>query len=412
MSSKSTDFSRRLARVLENAAERLEFEQALQSLGANPPIVLRRNRLRKCLQSEYQSWVAGPVAWSPDSFFAKTELRSAFKNHPYVQSGALYWQEGAATEAVEVLDPQPDDLVLDLCAAPGSKATHIAERLAYGQGWLWANEVNRGRAGKLADILARHGAIWSTVSAMPGTSMVERFTEVFDCVLLDAPCSGESLFAKRAEDRADVTDRDVHQCVEIQRGLLENALDLAKPGGKILYSTCTYNLEENEEVVAWLKQNRPGEFEVISESRRWPHRDGVPGGYMALLKKSGVIKTTSVETLKLQDWKGIVTSGGQGWDGEMNDYAFLMSPVDLIDKRVPRSMQKDPATYNLRKFESLEIDDLALAQSYLSGQAIRDSRIESSKFYRLVFKGCPIGGGKGVEGRLNSFLPKGLRVVG
>jgi 16S rRNA C967 or C1407 C5-methylase (RsmB/RsmF family) len=402
---KAQEFTRRLEKVLTNDAERREFFKAANELSKNPSLVLRQNRLRAVQRENYSAWVEGPVAWSADAFFAKTECRSEIRKHPAVLSGGFYWQEGAAVEAVEILDPRPNDWVLDLCAAPGSKSTQIAERLYSGSGWLVANEVDRGRAEKLRQILGRHGALWATVTSLsPEALLVKCGHEVFDKILIDAPCSGESLFAKRADRRTDVFDREVKNCVQIQKQLLNSALKLLKAGGQILYSTCTYSRDENEDMVAGFVAEHE-DLRLLKSGRRWPHVDQVPGGYWALIQNTTAeISPRNPAKTLFGNWEGVLWSAGLHWDGEVDLFATAMAPVIGPD-RFPKEVQKP----KLPVFEDFVID-LQQAQKYWTGEAIRNEAFQGGRNYRLIFDGLPVGGGRGVEGRLNSYLPKGLRV--
>lgn len=165
------------------------------------------------------------------------------------QAGLFYMQEPSASSAVTVLDPQPGMKILDLCAAPGSKSTQIAERMHH-EGLLAVNEINPKRAAVLLENIERHGAANCIVLNSEPKKVADAFGPYFDAVLCDAPCSGEGMFRK-SDDAVDMwSPQNVHFCAQRQAEILEEAYRALKPGGILVYSTCTLNTVENEETVA------------------------------------------------------------------------------------------------------------------------------------------------------------------
>jgi hypothetical protein len=175
-------------------------------------------------------------------------------------------------------------------------------------------------------ILARHGIGNSTVYNLEPHRLADHFEEVFDRILIDAPCSGESLFAKRDEKRKDVSHKEVERCALRQRAILEQAGKMLAPGGRMVYSTCAYSRTENEEVVSEYLDTHP-EVRLLQEQRRFPHRDGVPGGYFAVLEKKGdsTARARRLEALrrgtKEIGSRGLVRDGLVRWDGKTDFYA-------------------------------------------------------------------------------------------
>ena len=149
----------------------------------------------------------------------------------------------------EALNPQPQDMVLDLAAAPGGKSTHLAALLG-GTGWLVANDVHLERAQALAGNLERCGVVNATVTSETPARLAQLWPGRFDRVLLDAPCSGEGMFRKSEDALAMWSEANVRQCALRQEGLLPDAARLGKPGGYLAYSTCTLSPEENEGSIA------------------------------------------------------------------------------------------------------------------------------------------------------------------
>jgi 16S rRNA C967 or C1407 C5-methylase (RsmB/RsmF family)/NOL1/NOP2/fmu family ribosome biogenesis protein len=188
-----------------------------------------------------------PVPWSPEAWFLPDGVRVG--DTLAHAAGLCYVQEPSALAVAEALDVRPGHRVLDLAAAPGGKATQVAGRLG-GQGVVVANEVQRGRVQALADNLDRWGSPRTVLAGETVARLAEALPGGFDRVLLDAPCSGEGLFRRNPAAAAQWRPGHVPGSAERQRGLLADAARLVRPGGALVYSTCTFAPEENEQQVA------------------------------------------------------------------------------------------------------------------------------------------------------------------
>lgn len=188
-----------------------------------------------------------PVPWYAGAFRSETWAKPG-DTIPY-RAGWYLVQEEIAMTAVCALDPQPGEAVLDLCAAPGNKALQIASRLA-GSGFVLANEWNTGRLSSLWSAIARIGALNIATTHHDGRT-IPLPDHVFDRVLVDVPCSGEGTLRKNPHRDWSVarTMKAIARLVPIQKRLLNRALDMVKPGGVVVYSTCTFAPEENEAVL-------------------------------------------------------------------------------------------------------------------------------------------------------------------
>lgn len=236
-----------------------------------------------------------PAPFSPFGYYAP-ELRKP-GSLPAHRAGMFYSQEPSAAAPVTVLDPQPGERVLDLCAAPGGKATQIAG-LMQGEGLLWANEVVRERANALLSNLERLGVRNSVISCCHPQRLCQGLRGYFDRVLVDAPCSGEGMFRREPEGIGEWAPESPAACAQRQRRILDSAALAVKEGGVLVYSTCTFAREENEDVVAsFLREHsefeplpidvdfgRPG-FDGLS--RRVLPMDGGEGHFMAKLRRIG-----------------------------------------------------------------------------------------------------------------------------
>lgn len=170
--------------------------------------------------------------------------------HPAHLQGLIYFQEPSAGSAVTVLDPRPGEMVLDLCAAPGSKSTQILAGLE--DGFLVSNEIDAKRAKILLSNMERMGAENFMVTSMDSGLLCRQMPEMFDKILVDAPCSGEGMMKKHDAARDEWSLENVLLCAARQKDILKNAWKALKPGGTLVYSTCTYAPEENEKNTAWM----------------------------------------------------------------------------------------------------------------------------------------------------------------
>ena len=289
-----------------------EYEAFLAALDRPRAVGLRRNPLKKC--PSLQAFHLTPVPWCPTGFYYDPATRPGL--HPYHAAGAYYLQEPSAMAPVELLDPQPGELVLDLCAAPGGKSTQIAGKLA-GKGLLVSNEIHPKRASLLASNLERLGIANALVLNEHPARLAERFPGFFDRVLVDAPCSGEGMLRKHDAAFEDWSPDTVAMCARRQAEILDSAAALLRPGGRLVYSTCTFSPEENEGSIAGFLARHPefsvepaeaqgaalfapghpewadGNPDLAKTLRLWPHRLKGEGHFAAILRKSaGAAKTS------------------------------------------------------------------------------------------------------------------------
>lgn len=285
-----------------------EADRFLEAL-ASPPQGLRVNTLRLTVERflELSPFELVPLPYPPAGFQVTGGPRPG--RHPYHAAGLYYLQDPAAMAAAQLLDPRPGERVLDLAAAPGGKTTHIAALLR-GAGVLVANEIHPGRARELIGNLERCGVRNAIVTSAPADRLADHFGAYFDRVLLDAPCSGEAMFHRSELLRCEWSPAAVAGCARRQLGLLREAARLVRPGGRLLYATCTFSPEEDEEVVARFLEER-SDFELVDAGpvpgaeagrpdwvpaelargdlartlRLWPHRAPGAGHFFAVLRR-------------------------------------------------------------------------------------------------------------------------------
>jgi len=268
-----------------------EYPQFLQSLERPRAVALRMNPLKG--EKPTLAFVQDAVPWEPQGYYYDPESRPGL--HPYHEAGVYYLQEASAMAPVALLDPQPGENVCDLCAAPGGKTTQIAGRLA-GEGFLLCNEINPKRAKILSRNVERMGVANALVTNEHPGKLAEKYEGFFDRVLIDAPCSGEGMFRKEEAAVTDWSQETVEMCARRQAEILDSGAKLVKPGGRLVYSTCTFAPEENEQTMdAFLKRHpefvpetvdapwfTPGENGTF---RMWPHKLLGEGHFAAVLRK-------------------------------------------------------------------------------------------------------------------------------
>lgn len=285
-----------------------EYDAFIKTYEENRKAALRINTLKG--NSEKLFSVLGeklsPVPWTSDGYFYPDTMQPG--KSPLHEAGAYYIQEPSAMLPAELLKAQPGECILDLCAAPGGKTTKIAADMK-GEGLLVANEIHPKRAAILSSNVERMGIKNAVVTNESSDRLLKKFPEFFDRILVDAPCSGEGMFRKDEEARAQWNEENVIKCAVRQKEILDNAAAMLRPGGKLVYSTCTFSPEENEKMIVDFL-NDHSEFSVekidtppcISNGkpelagnderaaftfRIWPHLTEGEGHFAAVLKKDG-----------------------------------------------------------------------------------------------------------------------------
>ncbi len=239
-----------------------DYDAFLQTLDKPAFKGVRINTL-KCDKEKILKILPFDVKQTPfckDGYYVESDIQR-LGTHPLHHAGAIYMQEPSAMSAVTMLDVKKGDRVLDLCAAPGSKTTQIAQELC-GTGLLWSNEIVKNRANILLQNLERMGVKNAVVSSTSPDVLCPALSGFFDKILVDAPCSGEGMFRKDKDAKKEWSVEHVHSCATRQLMILNSAKSALKVGGVLVYSTCTFSFEENEGVVTKFLQDNP-EFELV-----------------------------------------------------------------------------------------------------------------------------------------------------
>lgn len=419
-------------------AEAPAFFEAMEK---NAALALRVNPLRSSARSAAEAFIEAPVPWAKYGYYLKNGVRpGASIAHA---AGAFYLQEASAMVSVGALEPKGGERILDLCAAPGGKSSQIAALMG-GEGLLVSNEPEPSRAKVLASNLERLGMGISPVTNAYPDALAKRWAGYFDGVLCDAPCSGEGMFRRDPASRAQWSSAAPAGCAKRQAEILDSAAELLRAGGRLVYSTCTFNRAENEETIrAFLARHadfEPEEFylEGIGHSedgmiRVWPHRQRGDGHFAAKLRKKGDSRQASPvfqndrECMKLiSDLEKLIGPIPERFKTRcvrLGDYLYAvaaecpdtkglkLASAGLCLLRIGKNYVEPAHSLVMalplanRRCAELSQEDAA---RYLAGEAVA---FDGEKGWLPVcHQGLPLGWGKCSGGLLKNHLPKGLRL--
>lgn len=447
-----------------------QTETFLDSYDSPRAYGLRRNPIK--MEREHfetqMPFTLEKVCWAEEGYYYPESERPG--RHPFHEMGLYYIQEPSAMCVVEVADPRPGECVLDLCAAPGGKSTQIAGRMA-GEGLLVCNEIVPNRAKILSQNIERLGIKNAVVLNHSPQELEARFFAFFDRIVVDAPCSGEGMFHKEEAAVTEWSPENVKMCANRQREILSCAVSMLRPGGVLVYSTCTFAPEEDEEMVDWLLASYPdlellpidtdalgiSEGDLPGTGRIWPHRQRGEGHFVARLKKSGELSPRrNAEQLSVTDAEKLSRDGNKGKKGKKDrtgaesadvwscyeEFASRTLRCELSGRRqvfgeqlylLPELMPDirglkvvrpglhlgtnkknrfEPShalALALRPSEVAQIHETDEPEKYLRGETLSCDP-ELAGWTLITCQGQPMGWGKADRGVMKNHYPKGLRV--
>lgn len=436
-----------------------EAERLFAALESEPSVAVRLNP-RKAMA---EKWGGASVPWSRDGYVLAE--RPSFTLDPDFHAGAYYVQEAASQFAGYILAEAAGGAercrgmrVLDMCAAPGGKSTHYAS-LVGGEGLVVANEINRSRAAVLADNVRKWGTGNMAVTCND-SARVAAFEEWFDAVAVDAPCSGEGMFRKSEEACAQWSESNVAMCAERQWEILQNAFRALRAGGILIYSTCTFNRSEDEDVLrracaefgdglceapyinvdpSWGVVT--GEAGVFRTFRFFPHRVAGEGMFLAVVRKGGEPSRCRAPKAKRRVMipadKAVARELGRWVRGDMrfyeagenlygchaeryDDVEALAGTLSVIYSGVAMgrvfkgALKPDGALalfadVNRDAAECRELDEAA-ALRFLRKQDL-DAAPLAEGLNMVTFGGRPLGFVKRIGGRVNNMYPNSLKII-
>lgn len=411
-----------------------EYDAYMESL-SKPLYRGMRINLKKAELNEFDH-LESPSQFCKESYYVDKPLG----NHPYHICGCFYLQEPSASSAVEILDVQEDDYVLDLCAAPGGKSTQIASHLK--SGYLVSNEIDAKRAQILLSNIERMGVKNVAVT----NSSVDKLAKVFDCcfdkILVDAPCSGEGMIKKHDIALNHWSIENIELCAARQKEILEYAYSMLKPGGTLVYSTCTYALEEDEDVVlSFLEKHE--DIQLVDPEVLWGRKgfkdlnvrrifpmDGGEGHFIAKFKKQSgiagklpILKSKKIDKITekflkeqlntLPNYYYIDNDRVYGMDVCFVDFKkvkVLRQGVYLGDV-IKNRFEPSHSFYMVADFDYKRKVEVTQEETdlFMHGEVLQK---ECDKGYVAVcYKGHPFGFGKSDGRQIKNKIPKGLRLL-
>ena len=398
-----------------------------------------------------------PVPWATEGFYYDPADRPG--KHPYYEAGVYYIQEPSAMAVGALADARPGERLLDLCAAPGGKTTHLAGRMR-GEGILVANEIVPSRAKILSQSVERAGITNCIVTNESPERLAARFPEYFDCIVVDAPCSGEGMFRKEDIAVTEWTPDAPQICAERQDGILAEAAKMLRPGGRLVYSTCTFAPEENEGTLTrfltahpdfsivpaqgdpaflpgrpdWYENAHP---DVAHGFRLFPHRLDGEGHFAAVLQRVGEERHSEIkeaallpskkipreyldfakDTLKNIDFDQLVLNGSTLWQlpenaPDLSGLRVLRSGLQLGEVKKGRFEPAHALALAICAKQAQRTLPLSAneerAAAYLRGETLP---CDQKGWVLVTVDGWPLGWGKASNGVLKNHYPKGLRWV-
>lgn len=412
------------------------------SFSALPAKGLRVNELKISVSDFVGLWkrtegeTLEPIPWIHNGFFLRDKTLAS--KSPLYQAGLFYLQDPSAMTPAEYLPVESGDYVLDLCAAPGGKATELAAKLK-GTGILYANDISASRAKALARNLEKAGVVDAFVTAASPEELSFHFRQFFDKILIDAPCSGEGMFRSQPQMMKHWEEEGPDYYAPLQKNILDQAAGMLRPGGMLMYSTCTFSPEEDDDQIeSFLREHK--DFEAVpfpdqaafshlaypdgSVSpyiRLYPHKVRGEGQFAALLKRHGEASPRTARRpleWKRKDELYLLPEGVMPEKG----LHYLMTGLHVSTEKKGRTektqafaMTRNGAEKTGQPVLSLRADDERLMR-YLRGETIGLSEEERQNLPEkedilVCLEDYPLGFGKCAGPRLKNKRDKGWRIL-
>ncbi len=428
-----------------------EYEEYIAAMNEHPVTSLRVNTLKTSPESfaAEAPFRLTPVPWCSAGFYYDSQERPSL--YPWWHAGLYYLQEASAMIPAAILPAEPGDTVLDACCAPGGKSTALACRM-HDTGVLVSNDISASRQNATLKNMERFGISCSVVTAENLNDMARRYPAYFDKILLDVPCSGEGMFRRDPSLISAWLEKGPEEYAVIQKEIVRSALSMLKPGGMMVYSTCTFSPQEDEEIILYMKELCP-ELEILKPEpydpgfapgilpgtenciRLYPHRIHGEGHFAALLKKGTAVPVNRSDSslpknkpLKSEAFQEFMRHVGVIFDPArivLNKDRVLYEPAfDHQGIRTVRSglllgtVKKnsfEPSQHlaqYLRKdqFDQVicfEPDDLRITK-YLKGETIQADS-DYSGWVLICAGSYPLGWGKITKGSIKNKIEPGFR---
>lgn len=372
-----------------------EYPAYLKSFEEEPCYGLRVNTL-KITPESFQEMTAlslTAIPWIYNGFYYSGEDRPA--KDPYYYAGLYYLQEPSAMTPASLLPVVPGDRVLDLCAAPGGKSTELGVKLQ-GKGLLVSNDISNSRAKALLKNLELWGIENICVTSEAPGRLKEAYGRFFNKILVDAPCSGEGMFRRDADMIKSYEEHGPEYYAEIQKDIVSQAADMLVPGGLLLYSTCTFSLCEDEDIIRWLLENRK-EMELLELPlfegagkgiglsgclRLFPHKVKGEGHFMALLRKKEEKEEIASQEVFVSRKETASDNKLSRFPSELSDFlSMVFKPLELS-----RIMVKNDCVYYLPEYFPERARRLRYLRTGLLLGEMKKGRFEPSQALAMALK--------------------------
>lgn len=391
------------------------YEMLVAALSENAPVSIRLNPFKQeRVNPPFSTGQFTSVPWCPNGYYLDQRLTFTFD--PLFHAGCYYVQEASSMFLEQVLKQYVTGPVrmLDLCAAPGGKSTHVRSLLPEGS-LLVANEVIRNRSQVLAENLVKWGHPGVMVTNNDPADF-KKLGELFDVILTDVPCSGEGMFRKDPDSISEWSPENVEICRQRQQRIIGDIWPTLKPGGLLIYSTCTYNTKENEENIAWminefgaepLMVNVPGQWNITGNLwgadfpvyRFLPHKTKGEGFFLAVLRKpegEDAERSGNVETVLKKHLRVVLSPGVE--PGTQKGKDMIPSHAQAVSMTLPDGVYP--------------ICELTYRQAiaYLRREAIVLDASEPRGYIIVTHRHVPLGFVKNIGNRANNLYPQDWRI--
>ena len=409
-----------------------DFEKFIQSY-ENPAAKAIRVNTLKISPEDFQKisplTLEGKVPWAESGYFVSGEGLGKTVLHA---AGLYYVQEPSAMSVAPKLEVKAGERVLDLCSAPGGKGTQLAQYMQ-GEGVLVLNEIDYDRNKILRSNVERMGVKNAIITCASPEDLSKTFINYFDKILVDAPCSGEGMFKKEQNAIPEWSLENVLKCAERQSKILDCADKMLACGGRMVYSTCTFAPEEDEEQIEnFLKTHQ--DYTLLEMKKLYPHEVRGEGHFYAVLQKHAGERCEKLPEQKQKAMDSTRLKLYREWESQtlnikltdiFESYPRVYSvPADVpvifntriqmqIGEISPDNKRFEPShtlamRLNNKQAKSIEVDEKT-ALNYLRGLTFDCDT--SEKGWRLVtYLGYPLGWCKAVNGTAKNHYPKGLRI--
>ncbi len=330
---------------------------------------------------------------------------------PLHHAGLYYIQEPSAAKVLFEVPFEASDVVLDLCASPGGKTIQALYSLNKNEGgFLVSNEIDYKRAKVLNSNIERMGFDNVAITSAKSQELSNCFNDYFDKIIVDAPCSGEGMFRKSEEARKQWSLSLVKSCASIQRTLVDDAYNMLKRDGILIYSTCTFSKEEDEEVVDYLL-NKYSDLELIKMEKSYPFNSLGEGQFYSIIKKAGENGYKTIAP-KMEDFSGIniIRYGVREYEEENSkDNNKSRTNKKSYKNDLMKPTHESTHTDDIEFDNVVDLDDAEIIK-YLKGEVIKKD-LSFNGYCKITYKNIGIGLAKYTNGVLKNHYPKGLRLL-